>query len=168
MLEQLNYTLLQQEAVNGFAMFQNKLENEIVPEEFVQVMKDDSVTFHYIRDDSNKIKISKFINSVVVESDLEVKTFQYSAPLSHNTFKHLMPEKRLKKMSELLNILALCKSLADSDSSSAKREIYIEIAVNMLEWFVAQHEKISFQADGLNVAVIIFIDFSFLFTQIKR
>ena len=41
-------------------------------------------------------------------------------------------------MSELLNILVLCKSLVDPKFISANIENYIKIAVNMLECYVDQ------------------------------
>ena len=74
------------------------------------------------------------LSSVVVTEDLIVKPFVLSTPLPSLSFCHIIAGTKLSNTSELLNILALCKSLSQMDSS-INSKVFISSAINCLEMF---------------------------------
>ena len=78
---------------------------------YTAISTSNHMQFHYIACQENFYDTSKLLSSVVVTEDLIVKPFVLSTPLPSSSFCHIIAGTKLSNTSELLNILALCKSL---------------------------------------------------------
>ena len=92
--------------------------------------------FHYIACQENFHDTPKLLPSVVLTEDLIVKHFVLSTPLPSSSFCHIIAGTKLSNTSELLKILALCKSLSQMDSS-INSKVFISTTINCLEIFLS-------------------------------
>ena len=85
------------------------------------------------------IEVPKLLLSVIVTDKLELKAFVLFAPVPQSVFSHLLPHRVLSSISELTNILALCKSLAETRISNDSSHL-ISMAAHLLEHHLEIHQ----------------------------
>ena len=133
-IESCNSNLFDCEQFDLFTSFKIKIADETLPSGYTAISTSNSRQFHYIACQENFYDTPKLLSSVVVRKDLIVKPFVLSTPLPSSSFCHIIAGTKLFNTSELLNILALCKSLLQMDSS-INSKVFISTAVNCLEMF---------------------------------
>ena len=99
-------------------MLKKKLKNEILPEGFTTVIQQENLQFHYIKYSSSTREAPEILKSVTITSDLKVHAYVRRTQLSCDTYKDLIPTGNISKMSQLLNLLALCKSKVTEPSNT--------------------------------------------------
>ena len=79
--------------------------------------------FYYIVSD-NASEPPQLLASVIITKELALRAYVHRALLPLYIYKHILPSKYLTKVSQLANILALCKSLIfdKNATSSAKSQ----------------------------------------------
>ena len=129
-----------------------KLNAEIWPEGFLHVNKGNSVQFYYIVNDDTS-EPPQLLASVIITKELALHAYVHGALLPLYIYKHILPSKYLRQVSQLANVLALCKSLIfDRNTSSAKSQAnLVLIAAAILEKCVKEernmeyHDEFSFR-----------------------
>ena len=115
LIAEQNENLFRQEAFDEFSSFKAKIRNETLPGGYVVIEFEKQVEFHYILSTGIKDEIDApcLQVSVIVNENLELKVFVLSTALPISAYGHLLSCKTLQTTSELSNILAFCKSLAN-------------------------------------------------------
>ena len=135
-IESCNSNLFDCELFDLFASFRIKITNEILPSGYTAISTSNSMQFHYIACQENFHDTPKLLSSVVVTEDLIVKPFVLSTPLPSSSFCYIIARTKLSNTSQLLNILALCVSLSQMDSS-INSKVFISTAINCFEMFLS-------------------------------
>lgn len=135
-IQSCNSNLFDCEQFDSFVSFKSKIADETLPSGYIVVSNSNSMLFHYIACQENFQDAPKLLSSVVVTEDLTVKPFVLSIPLPSSSFCHIVSGTKLSNTSELLNILALCKSLSQMDSSISSK-VFMSTAIKCLEIFLS-------------------------------
>ena len=106
-----NDEFLKHANIKSLDMLKDKLKNETLPEGFITVIQEESLQFHYIFCSSNPREAPEILISVTVASDLKLHSYIHRNQVPHDVYKDLIPSGDISKMSQLLNLLALCKSM---------------------------------------------------------
>ena len=119
-LQSLNKTILLVDTIPNFDALKEKLIAETWPEGFLYINKGNSGQFHYIVNDDTS-EPPQLLASVITTKELHAYVHEALLPLY--IYKHILPSKYLPKVSQLANVLALCKSfIFDKNTSSAKSQ----------------------------------------------
>ena len=100
--------------------------------------KSSKMQFHCFACLETLTDVPKLLSSVIVIDKLQVKAFVLSAPIPQSVFSHLLLHRVLSTTSELTNILALCKSLAENPTSNDSRHL-ISMATHLLKQYLEIH-----------------------------
>ena len=116
-IESCNSNLFDCKQFDSFASFKIKIADETLPSGYTAISTSNSMQFHYVACQENFHDTPK-LSSVVVTEYLIVKPFVLFTPLPLSSFCHIIAGRptKLSNTLELLNILALCKSLSQMDS----------------------------------------------------
>ena len=123
------------EILTNFASFQQKIKSEILPSGFASVSEKDCQAFHYFKysDISNYQDAPKLLSSVTVTLNLDVHAHVYSTLIPPSSYHHITSSSKLKAISELINLLAFCKSFCEKSSENQNQSNFIALAVSLLE-----------------------------------
>ena len=135
-----NEQLTQQNSVDSFDMYKQKILNESLRSSFTAVMNEDCFWFHYITIHEQQTKSPKSLASILVTGILEIKRYVNSSKIPFSCNKHLMSSNFLKTTSELTNILVSCKSLCDDSNVTNSNIFFNQLAVSILEQCIAKEE----------------------------
>ena len=91
---------------------------ETLPEGFLHINKGISVQFYYIVND-NTSEPPQLLASAIITKELALRAYVHGALLPLYSYKHILPSKYLTKVSQLANILALCKSLIFDNNTTS-------------------------------------------------
>ena len=137
---------LKQDDIENREMLKKKLKNEILPEGFTTVIQEENLLFHYIKYSFNTREAPEILISVTITSDLKVHAYVHRTKLSCDTYKDLIPAGNISKISQLLNLLALCKSMIMEfgnpnicSSSQQKLKHILSLTIQMLHRFLNEH-----------------------------
>ena len=131
--------MFRQEAFDDFSSFKAKIRNKTLPGGYVVIEFDKQVEFHFILSTGieDEIDAPCLRVSVIVNENLELKVFVLSTALPISAYDHLLSCKTLQTTSELTNILAFCKSLANESRacslSSFTGKTYLFLAASFLK-----------------------------------
>ena len=142
-----NNEFLMKDNVENLKMLKDKLKDEILPEGFTTITSEESIQFHYIYCSPNPKEAPDLPISLTITSDLIVHAYIYGTLLSHDVYEDLIPAGIISKMSQLLNVLALCKSISvDSGISAAgsgskqKKKQFLSLTIQMLQRFIDEQQ----------------------------
>ena len=77
--------------------------------------------YYIVNDDTSEPP--QRLTSIIITKELELYAYVHRALLPLYVYKYILPLKYLTKVSQLANVLALCKSLIfDKNTSSAKSQ----------------------------------------------
>ena len=94
--------------------------------------------FYYIVNDDTSEPL-QLLASVIITKELALRAYVHGALLPLCIYKHILLSKYLTKVSQLANVLALCKSLIfdkDTTSSPKSQANLVLIAATILEKYV--------------------------------
>ena len=141
-----NNQFLRQDDIGSLEMLKDKLKNEILPEGFTIVIQEENLQFYYFKCSSNAKEAPEILISVTIAGDLKVHACIHRTQISHETYKDLIPTGVISKMSQLLNLLALCKSMIVDPSNPTvgsgcqqKSNYFLSLAIKMLHRFIDEH-----------------------------
>ena len=97
------------------------------------VTKSSNLQFHCVACLKTLTDVPKLLSYVIATDKPEVKSFVVSAPVPQLVFSDLLPPRVLSITSNLTNILALCKSFAESPTSNDSS--LISMAAHLLEHY---------------------------------
>ena len=100
----------------------------------------------YIKYSFNTREAPEILISVTITSDLKVHAYVHRTQLSCDTYKDLIPTGKLSKISQLINLLALCKSMIMEpgnpnicSSSQQKLKHILSLTIQILHRFLNEH-----------------------------
>ena len=141
-----NDEFLKHDKIESLDMLKDKLKNETLPEGFITVIQEKNLQFHYIFCSSNPREAPEILISVTVASDLKLHSYIHRNQVPHDVYKDLVPSGDISKMSQLLNLLALCKSMivgpdnpSAGSGSEQKSKNFLSLIVQMLHRFLDEH-----------------------------
>lgn len=132
-IEEANEVFMQQDVVETFSNLVSQIKSETLPSGYVTVICDENIFFHYISCPTNSSCAPTLLASVIVSKDLSVKAFIHSVLLPSEQYLHLLPYRSLKRISEILNILAFCKSCVDEENDRKSVKQFLNVALVLLE-----------------------------------
>ena len=157
-LQSLNKAILLGDTLPNFDALKEKLSAETWPEGFLHVNKGNSVQFYNIVNDDTS-ESPQLLASVIITKELALRAYVHGARLPLYIYKHILPSKYLTKVSQLANVLALCKSLIfdKNTTSSAKSQVnLVLIAAAVLEKCVEEKRNMEYH-DEFNFRLLSFI-----------
>ena len=111
-----------------------KLSSVTLPSGFVFVNVRNCLHFIYLPCSDEKLIASKLAATVTVAPTLDVQLFVHSTPMPKIAYKHLLRLKTVSSITELCNILALCKVLSETaDSVKSDFTCLVNSAVSSLQ-----------------------------------
>ena len=118
-----------------------KLSAETWPDGFLHVNKGSSVQFYCIVNDDTS-ELPQLFAFVINTKKLALCAYVHGALLPLYICKHILPSKYFSKVSQLADVLALCKSLIfDKNTSSAKNQANLVLmAAGILEKCVEEEK----------------------------
>ena len=135
-LESCNKNLFAGEAFDTFVIFKNKIAGETLPIGHLKLSNSNNMQFDFIGYQKNFEYAPKLLSSVIVTEELTIKPFVLSTPLPPSSFFHIMSGTKLSNTSQLINILALCKSFSQMNNLN-NLNILVNIAINFLEKYLS-------------------------------
>ena len=162
-IQSLNKTILLGDTIPNFDALKENLSAETWPEGFLHVHKRNSVQFYYIVND-DRSEPPQLLASVIITKELALRAYVHGALLPFYIYKHVLPSKYLRQVSQLANVLALCKSLifVENTTSSAKSQAnLVLIAAAILEKCVEEERNMEYH-DEFSSRL-----FSFVIDQLK-
>lgn len=154
--ENTNNKFIHQDTVSDLESLKRKILDEKIPSGYVTVTGDTYLRFHYINSPESVDEAPRLLASVVVTKDLEVTPFIGSFMLPSETYSHLISSKHLKSSSDLTNILALCKALADGHYIGKDGTHFLHLALPYLQSYVSAELSME-SPDEFSINVINFI-----------
>jgi len=131
-LEQQNKEALSHDTFMGFESFVNELKDTMLPGGYLTICKEKEIYFHFMHCPDIDTIAPQLLISVVVPENLAFHAFAKSVLLPPDIFKDLSSGS-LNKMSELTNILALCKwCFCESSSYNSSSKLHVDFAVASL------------------------------------
>ena len=123
-----------QDMVKTFYAFSTKIKDEMLPNDYLVVISDHSVQFHYVDSPTDENSAPILLVSVVVNEQLNIKVFVHStlSPFSQYMYAHLLPDDLLKRISEILNILTLYNSYVDKSVEKSAKQL-LDTALLLLD-----------------------------------
>ena len=109
-LQSLNKAILLGDIFPNFDALKEKLSAETWFEGFLHVNKGNSVQFYYMVNDDTS-EPPQLLAFVIITKELALRACVHRDLLPLYLYKHVLPSKYLTKVSQLANVLALCKSL---------------------------------------------------------
>ena len=82
-----------------------------------------SVQFHYVDSLADENSAPSLLVSVVVNEQLNIKAFVHSTLFPFSQYTLLLPDYLLKRISEILNILAFSKSCVDKSVEKSAKQL---------------------------------------------
>lgn len=118
--------LFEKEKISDFNDLSEKLESAKLPSEYLLVKRDNFILFLYVDVSS---KAPSVLSSVKVNSDLTLEVAVKNTPVSTQTALQ-DPNKGIRMISELVNLLAEVKALASGESTSL--DFLVEIVIDLI------------------------------------
>ena len=104
--------------------------------------------------------------SVVVNEQLNIKAFVYSTLLPFSQYAYLLPDDSWKRMSEILNILAFCKSCVDKSVEKFTNQL-LDTALLLLDYCI-EVVKSSRNDDLLYLPLLTFVTEQLKLMQVPK
>ena len=130
--------MFQEENISDLSSLKEKLLRETLPSGFISIVQEMQIILLYVvnisADDFSSPQLSA---SVKVSANLDLNLFVGSKKVPFTVYQHLITSNKLTNISQLLNILALCKVLCANSYESNKSSAYLSLALSFLEEYVA-------------------------------
>ena len=130
--------MFQEENISDLSSLKEKLLRETLPSGFISIVQEMQIILLYVvnisADDFSSPQLSA---SVKVSANLDLNLFVGSTKVPFTVYQHLITSNKLTNISQLLNILALCKALCANSYESDKSSAYLSLALSFLEEYVA-------------------------------
>ena len=130
--------MFQEENISDLSSLKEKLLHETLPSGFISIVQETQIILLYVvnisADDFSSPQLSA---SVKVSANLDLNLFFGFKKASFTVYQHLITSNKLTNISQLLNILALCKALCANSYESDKSSAYLSLALSFLEDYVA-------------------------------
>ena len=127
-----------QENISDLSSLKEKLLGETLPSGFKSIVQETQIILLYVvnisADDFSSPQLSA---SVKVSANLNLNLFIGSKKVPFTVYQYLITSNKLTNISQLLNILALCKALCAYSYESDKSSAYLSLALSFLEEYVA-------------------------------
>ena len=130
--------MFQEENISDLSSLKEKLLRETLPSGFISIVQEMQIILLYVvnisADDFSSPQLSA---SVKVSANLDLNLFVDSKKVPFTVYQHLITSNKLTNISQLLNILALCKALCANSYESDKSSAYLSLALSFLEEYIA-------------------------------
>ena len=155
-IEEGNNSIMLQDMVETYFAFSTKIKDEMLPNGYLLVIKDHRVQFHYVDSSAGENSAPSLLVSMVVIEQLNIKAFVHSTLFPFSQYAHLLPDDSLKRISEILNILAFCKSCAYKSVEKSAKQL-LDTALLLLDNCI-EVVKNSENDDLLHLPLLIFVN----------
>ena len=130
--------MFQEENISDLSSLKEKLLYEILPSGFISIVQEMQIILLYVvnisADDFSSPQLSALIK---VSANLDLNLYVGSKKVLFTVYQHLITLNKLTNISQLLNILALCKALCANFYESNKSSAYLSLALSFFEKYVA-------------------------------
>ena len=130
--------MFQEENISDLSLLKEKLLRETLPSGFISIVQETQIILLYVvnisADDFSSPQLSA---SVKVSANLDLNLFVSSKKVPFTVYQHLITSNKLTNISQLLNILALCKALCANSYELDKSSAYLSLALSFLEEYAA-------------------------------
>ena len=127
-----------QENISDLSSIKEKLLSETLPSGFISIVQETQIILLYVVNISaDDFSSPQLLASVKVSANLDLNLFVGSKKVSFTVYQHLITSNKLTNISQLLNILALCKALCANSYESDKSSAYLSLALSFLKEYVA-------------------------------
>ena len=130
-IQQENNDFLQMDQVSNLNELKEKISVANLPAGYIKVEKEQFLHFYYIVCDDNSSIAPNLMASIIIEDDLSLKAFVSSVLVPKEMYKHFLSCDSITTVTEVCNILALCKNLCSdlhSDCHNNCKSIKLAIA----------------------------------------
>lgn len=157
-IESTNNSIFESETFHDFITFKQKIKNEIFPKGFVVDFQEDCVWFYYIVTSTDQDGSPTIDASVKVSSTLKIDAFIKSLHLPSSLYDSLLACAQLSTLSEISNVLALCKSLCTNSYQPINNYNLLCLVVQLLEKYITlQTESLEQNESALEVSLVKFV-----------
>ena len=127
-----------QENISDLSSLKEKLLHETLPSGFISIVQETQIILLYVVNISaDHFSSPQLSASVKVSANLDLNLFVSFKKVPFTVYQHLIISNKLINISQLLNILALCKASCANSYESDKSSAYLSLALSFLEEYVA-------------------------------
>ena len=162
-LQILNKVITLGDIFPNFDALKEKLSAETWFEGFLHLNKGNNVQFYYMVNDDTSAP-PQLLAFVIITKEFALRACVHRDLLPLFIYKHILLSKYLMKVSQLANVLALCKSLIFEKSTTFSAKIQanlVLIAAAILEKYVEEERNMEYH-DEFNFRLL-----SFIINQLK-
>ena len=123
-----------------------------MPEGYVFVSKINYCSFHLLEQHDDIFISPKLLASVIITKELKVSAFTLSMPLKEDIFIHLLNNRKVVNLTDLSNILAICKNVAFKTKNVCQKSYLIDIAITSSKQYM---HKFHSDQDEFNYASLL-------------
>ena len=139
-LEQQIEQAFAEDKFDNFESFKSKIASTTLPSGFF--ILDDSVSIHfvYLQCREEDLLAPKLAVTVTVTQTLTVRPFFNSLPVPKSAYRHVLNHETVNSITEVCNILALCKVLSETAESNTTMTDFtslLDLAISSLQRVVA-------------------------------
>ena len=157
-IESSNNSIFESEAFDDFSTLKQKIQREVLPSGFITDFLDDCIWFYYIVYSSDQNDSPTIDASVKVSTNLEITAFVKSSRLPSSMYDSLLSCSKVSTVSEISNVLALCKSLCTNTYHPQSNSNLILLIIQLLEKYIAsQGESSEDSKHAMEVCLIRFL-----------
>ena len=127
-----------QENISDLSSLKEKLLCETLPSGFISIVQETQIILlNVVNISADDFSSPQLSASVKVSANLDLNLFVGSKKVPFTVYQHLITSNKLTNISQLLNILALCKALCANSYESDKSSAYLSLALSFLEEYIA-------------------------------
>ena len=135
-LDKLNEQFLLKDTILNFFDLMNKFDKIYLPDDCILIywyeITSNCLIFHLLLHNNDICVAPKLLASVVVHDELKINAFASQAALPMHICSHLLTNGSVASLSDLSNILVLCKSIAENTFVSTQKCCLIDVALSAL------------------------------------
>ena len=126
----------------SFFDLMNKFDKIYLPDDYILVYEITSncLIFHLLLHNNDICVAPKLLTSVVVHDELKISAFASQAALPMYIYSHLLTNGSVASLSDLSNILVLCKNIAENTFVSTQKCCLIDVALSALSQYLSSLE----------------------------
>ena len=133
-IQQQYEQLCVQDAIESFDTLKERLTSLLLPANCRYIIQDECIIFHCF--DYDKVFLAlQLLVSVVVSNELTVMAYKQLLKINQNHFEHLN-QGHVSNGTALVNIIACCSALCNSDNSTDHIQFKLEVAVLSLKQYL--------------------------------
>ena len=143
-LQKQNADFLIQDSFSDFSSFRSKMKNAVLPFGYTSVYSASSAQFYFVKNDDSYKVAPELVVSVIISSELQIKAFVFSNLIPKDQYMHLLSCGSLQTVTEVSNILAWCKALADmSNFVSNNQKSALKLAISLLKSYLSDEAVVA-------------------------